>query len=119
MARFYGMNMLSELDHPEEYYINASERALYFMPPTASFSSPATADEEGASPLLGDVAAVLSINETVLNITGARWLRLSGLTIAHSTGNGVEANGAQVSVLPATSILYLLAAPTVRTLCPG
>ena len=89
-ARFYGMNMLSELDHEEEYYINASERALYFMPPAASFS-----DEGASSPLLGDAAAVLSINDTVLNITGARWLHLSGLTIAHSTGNGVEANGAQ------------------------
>ena len=36
------------------------------MPPAASFS-----DEGASSPLLGDAAAVLSINDTVLNITGA------------------------------------------------
>ena len=80
-TRFLGVNMLSELDHPEEYYINATQRVLYFIPPS---------DAAGLKR-----EAVLSVATTALNITAVRWLRLSGLIIAHTIANGVEASGAQ------------------------
>jgi hypothetical protein len=43
-ARFYGVNLLSELDEPGEYFIDEPTRMLYFLPTTGGdiASKPAT-----------------------------------------------------------------------------
>jgi hypothetical protein len=39
-ARFYGVNLLSELDQPGEYYIDEAKLQLYFLPAGGQVGSP-------------------------------------------------------------------------------
>jgi hypothetical protein len=72
-ARFYGVNLLSELDAPSEYFIDEDKLLLYFMPPVSA-GAPAS--------WVGTAAPVLSINTSALvAMDGVSHMRLEGLVV--------------------------------------
>eukprot|EP01052_Picozoa_sp_SAG31_P008541 SAG31_NODE_434_length_15737_cov_10.315450_1_plen_517_part_00 len=77
-AKFYGANLLSELDQPGEYYLDESRGKLYFYPPT-----PLTEWEEG--PHLTQALAAVHVR--------ADYITLKGLSIRYARGSGVVGNG--------------------------
>ena len=82
-ARWYGVNLKSELDSPGEYYIDETELALYFMPP-ASFPP---------SSWSGSNVPTLAINATsIINATGASHVSFRHLTVAYGRAIGFEAS---------------------------
>eukprot|EP00930_Biecheleria_cincta_P044390 TRINITY_DN30509_c0_g1_i1.p1 TRINITY_DN30509_c0_g1~~TRINITY_DN30509_c0_g1_i1.p1 ORF type:complete len:646 (+),score=106.02 TRINITY_DN30509_c0_g1_i1:148-2085(+) len=80
-ARFYGVNLLCELDSPGEYYINQQNGTLYFYPPTAI--------EEWQE----SDSVFLTANEFALNMSFASDVKIANLTIANSKGTGLLAKG--------------------------
>eukprot|EP01043_Picozoa_sp_COSAG02_P027177 COSAG02_NODE_1590_length_11791_cov_24.350239_2_plen_574_part_00 len=83
-ARFYGVNLLSELDQSGEYYISEDELLLYFKPPAGS----------EPSEWVGPAAPVLSVNTTALiNLDNVSHVQLKDLTIAYGRANGVTMSG--------------------------
>eukprot|EP00756_Hemistasia_phaeocysticola_P063433 Hpha_TRINITY_DN6904_c0_g1::TRINITY_DN6904_c0_g1_i2::g.139618::m.139618 len=109
-ARFYAVNLLSELDAPGEYYIDRANNTLYYKP---------------TSPLQPSDEIVLSNMSTVVTATGVSGVSLNGLRINYgsqhnlqwksvtdskitncdlglSGGDAVSVNGAQVHMLNTT-----------------
>ena len=82
-ARFYGVNLLCELDTQSEYYIDDRTGQLYFYPP------------EGSGPPSQWAPGTVGVatNETAVNLTGVRHVTLRGLTITGAIHTGVEGNG--------------------------
>lgn len=78
-ARYIGINILSELDAPSEYYIDSVEQAVYYLP---------------AVPLESwEHDPVLTNGSFGVNISGTSFVTLAGLDIQHSKGVGVLAEG--------------------------
>ena len=73
-AKFYGSNLLSELDQPGEWYIDRHSHTLYFMPPNSMDTS--------SSLFLTQALSAVHLN-------GASEITLRGLTIQHARGAGV------------------------------
>ena len=82
-ARFYGVNLLCELDTPSEYYIDDEEGALYFWPP------------EGSGPPAQWAAGTcgVSVNDTAINVSNASHIVLRGLTVTGAVHTGIEGSG--------------------------
>lgn len=82
-ARFYGVNLKSELDSPGEYYIDEAELALYFLPP---LSSP-------PSSWSGRNLPTLSVNaSSLINATAVQHVSFQNLTVAYGRAVGIEAS---------------------------
>ncbi len=69
--RFYGFNLLGELDTPGEWYLDRAAGRLYFWPP-----------EPGGE-------AVVSVGETFITVTGAEDVRIEGLTFEACRGTAI------------------------------
>jgi len=83
-GRFYFLNILEELDEPGEWYLERKSGILYFWPPAPI--------ERGS--------AEISILETpVIDINGASYIKLCGLTIECSRGDGVRITGGSNNVI--------------------
>ncbi|MBZ5564736.1 MAG: right-handed parallel beta-helix repeat-containing protein, partial [Acidobacteriia bacterium] len=67
---FYVVNLLEELDQPGEWCLVSEEGRLYFWPPSGSLTS----TDEVVVPAL----------RTLIDISGASWLRLYGLTFTET-----------------------------------
>jgi hypothetical protein len=82
-ARFYGLNLLSELDTPDEYYIDAKGKIYYWpaSPPEAWSSAPH-----------------VSVNMTAVKLDGTSHVTLENVTVAHARG-ARAASPAQWAVL--------------------
>jgi len=80
-ARFYGVNLLSELDDEVhgEFYFDRAASLLYLKPPAGA------AWEEGG--------AWVSFADTVVSLRGASHVNLTGLTVRHGKGTGVSVVG--------------------------
>jgi Right handed beta helix region len=78
--RFYFLNVLEELDHPGEYYVDASRGKLYFLPP----------DGGGREEM-----AVSILAEPLIRIRGAGHVIIRGLVLEYTRGNGVEISGGE------------------------
>ena len=91
-ARFYALNLLSELDSAGEYYIERSNQSqvarahagmLYFRRP----------DKPPAGQSHGDEKAFLSMAPSVISITdGTSFVQFLGLRLEHSRGTAVRCN---------------------------
>jgi hypothetical protein len=93
-ARFYGVNILSELDAVGEYYIDTDKEVIYWMPPPGGVSA---ADE-----------VVLSVAHALINSTGpVANVAFSGLTALYARGTAISLAGvANVSIAGVTSALH-------------
>ena len=72
-ARFYALNLLSELDAPGEYFLDRKAGRLYVYPPAG----------------LDD--AVLSKARTVVSARGVAGVRFENVDVAHARADGVSA----------------------------
>jgi hypothetical protein len=75
-ARFFGVNLLSELDVPNEYYIDTKGKIYYY--PAAPIS------EWTDTP-------TVSVNMTAVSLDGSSHVTLENVTVAHAKGTGVSA----------------------------
>ena len=76
-ARFYGVNLLCELDVEGEYYINEKNGTLYFFPPSSASSTVRT--------------ATITSSKVALNITGTAFITIDGIEVRNSQGVGILA----------------------------
>ena len=76
-ARFFGLNLKSELDAPNEYYIEASSGTLYYYP-----SLPLSQWTEEPS---------VSVADNAVTLDGTSHVTLHGVTVAHAKDTGVSA----------------------------
>lgn len=83
--RFFGLNLLCELDRPGEWYLDRAGGLLYWYPP------------QGGPP----PAASLSVLDApyMISIQGASRLELRGLTLEESRGSGILIRGGRGVVL--------------------
>lgn len=80
--RFYFLNILEELDHPGEWFFDASAMKVYFWPPPSG--GPAGASSE----------TLLSVlNGPLLRLNEASHLTFQGMTWEATRGNGIEIRG--------------------------
>jgi hypothetical protein len=79
-AKFYGSNLLSELDQPGEYYLDEKRGKLYWYPPEGSSSLA----EWKEGPYLTQALAAVDIQ--------ADHITLRGLSIRYARGSGVLGN---------------------------
>ena len=79
-ARFYGVNILSELDVSFEYFIDVEKELLYWMPPPGGVS------------MTHEV--VLSISENLIIGTGVSNIAFDGLGLFYARGTGLQLSGA-------------------------
>lgn len=77
-ARYFGLNLLSELDAPGEYFVSRENDLLYYQP-AVSMDKWAAAD-----------VPVLSVNATAVTLDGTRHIVLSGVAVAHATSTGPD-----------------------------
>jgi hypothetical protein len=88
-ARFYGVNLLSELDSPGEFFIDDPSGTLYMIPPSGA-----------GGPLQWPKDAVyVSKNATGLLLLNVSHVELQGLTVHAAVHSGVEASGVDGVVL--------------------
>ena len=81
-ARFLGVNILSELDSPQEYYIDAAALKLYFFPPPQHDSEQSIQD-----------SLVLSVaGSTLIDLAGVKHVHLVNLTVAYGRRGGIAAD---------------------------
>ena len=83
-ARWYGVNILAELDAPGEYYIDAAQLKLYFVPPSGADPRDATS----AALLTYQPGAVVNVSAAVENAT------LADLEVAYGRHAAINASGA-------------------------
>ena len=76
-ARFFGLNLKSELDAPNEYYIENSTGLVYYMP-----ALPLEQWTQNPSVSVGLVA---------VRMDGTRHVSMEGVTVAHAKDTGISA----------------------------
>ena len=93
-ARFYGVNILAELDVAGEYFIDSFKEVIYWMPPPGGVSA---ADE-----------VVLSVAHTLVNNSApVAHVVFSGLHALYARGTGFSLQGLEnVSLVGITSALH-------------
>ena len=82
-ARFYGVNLLSELDAKGEYFIDEIARLLYFLPPAPLAAA-------------GGSDVVISVNQSAAVVflgKGTEHVQLVDLTIGYGQKQGLQATG--------------------------
>ena len=82
-ARFYGVNLLCELDSAGEYYINRENGTLYFWPLT-----PLETWRDDDTPMV-----VVAVNDTVPDVSNVLFVEIRGMAVSNSRGVGVHATG--------------------------
>ena len=86
-ARWLGLNLLSELDSPSEYWLDRKQGDLYFIAPGVPSK---------------ERALVVSVNKTAI-VSNASNVQFVGVQVKHSQGNGMVLRGDHVSVINCSS----------------
>jgi hypothetical protein len=104
-ARFYGVNLLCELDAPGEYFINNANGTLYFYPPVPlddwgnsetvelTVNTTAVLDLKGTTSVSVVGLVVEAGRGTCLDATATTAAALSNLTVRNCGTTGVEIEG--------------------------
>ena len=97
---FYFYNLLSEIDQPDEWWLDRETGMLYFWPPAHTASGHATVS---VLPELVTMDAVSHVTfqglifecarETAVKVTGGTGVRLAGCTLRNVGGWAVQVNG--------------------------
>ncbi len=76
--RYYALNILEELDSPGEWYLDRQTGKLYFWPP---------------SPLDQGVAVISVLEDVMVHIENANYMRLEGIIFESSRGDAIKIEG--------------------------
>ena len=76
--KYYALNILEELDTAGEYYLNREEGMLYFWPP---------------EPLTDENAYVSVLENRMIHLQDAQYVRIEGLTMEGSRGDAILIEG--------------------------
>ena len=76
--RFFAVNLLEELDHPGEYFIDRDSGGLFFWPPSS---------------LRGARVVLSTLTQPVIALRNVSHVTLRGLTVEACAGNGIEIKG--------------------------
>jgi len=71
---YYALNLLEEIDQPGEYYVDRGAGILYFFP---------------MGPIEGARIAVSLLEEPMVALEGARYVRFEGITVEVTRGMGI------------------------------
>jgi hypothetical protein len=100
---FYALNLLEELDEPEEYYLDRKTGVLYFWPPK----------DNGALPATGSSHVTLSLLQTsMMHFTNVSNVTVGGLLFECSRGAAITVQGGH-DVLVTNCIIRNLATDAV------
>lgn len=118
-ARFYGVNLLSELDTPTEYYIDKLTNILYFMPPSditagevfvsmgayaiQGYTSDSDGDDAGAKPAATMKTALQLLDERVSHLPRAG----DGSTVSYVNIQGISVQFARTAGISIPSASYV------------
>lgn len=97
-ARWYGFNLLAELDQPGEYYLDRTEGRLFFWPPRAQGRAVLSMAEgliraEGVSNVTFRGFTLENCRGTAVVIKGGAACSVVGCTIRNTGGQGVSVQG--------------------------
>lgn len=87
--RFYGINLLSEIDAPGEYYLDRQSGILYFYPP----SDPAKAKIQ-----------VSLFSKPAVTMQNVSHVTLQGITWENGQGDGIHLNGGESCLIAGCTI---------------
>jgi hypothetical protein len=88
-GRFYGVNLLSELDAEGEYYIDDPTGTLYFFPPV----------DAGPPESWPGGTARIAANETAVSVTNVSNVVLQDLVVTGAVHTGIEGYGVESVVV--------------------
>ena len=77
--RFCFLNVLEELDHPGEWFLDRKSAILYFWPPKATRDNPE--------------ALISLVDQPLVRMAGASHVVFQGITIEATRGNAIEIRG--------------------------
>ncbi len=87
--RLFFLNLLEELDMPDEYFVDAARQKLYFRPPAP----------------VNDGEAILSLLSTpIVTMTDVAHVRLEGLTLEAGRAHAVDIRGGENCVVESCTI---------------
>ena len=88
-ARYFGLNLVSELDTAGEYYISRSSGLLYYLPavPLANW------DDTTGIPVLSVNQSAIFLQSDTSNVT------LSNMVVQHATSIGISGQFFRLSIL--------------------
>jgi hypothetical protein len=87
--RYFAMNLLEELDAPEEWYLDRQNNHLYFYPPKD----------------LSDSSIILSmLDQPLVLLNGSNFVQFQGISFGPTFGNGIEIRGGMENAVLACRI---------------
>lgn len=102
-TRWYGLNLLSELDLPGEYYLDREQGLLYFWPPDGGGSTAITqahglVSAENLSHVSFEGITFEACRATAITMSGGSDNRIAGCTIRNTGHAGINISGANHEV---------------------
>lgn len=102
---FYGFNLLCEIDHPGEYYIDRQRGILYFYPPSEVTKGAMVVTTLPTLVSMKEVSygtfrgfTLEYARQTALHMVGGRKNLIAACTIANVSGGGISISGTEQTV---------------------
>jgi len=78
--RFFALNLLEELDAPGEWYLDRTNKRLYFYPP---------------KPLNNSLIVLATLSQPLVKLNGAKNVKFAGLRFEYGHSNGIVVQNAE------------------------
>ncbi len=98
--RYYALNLLSELDHPGEWYVDRDTATLYFWPPAPIPSgrvvvsvAPSLVVADGCSHVTLRGVVLEATRAEAVRVSGGHHVRIAGCTVRNTGAWGVRIHG--------------------------